>query len=240
MRSKEPVLLLIAVIVAFGLGVAFEPSTTSDTFSMDSSSASANIVAAAKGSNDGEIGEVKVQIIPGDGDVLVETDPFVQADTQFSATKAREVAEEYTGKSLSKHDVIYEISMDSQVVGGPSAGAAMTLATIAAMTDKEVKEDSIITGTITESGRIGKVGEIPVKAYTAGKEEFESFYVPRGQSVKVNYKPIVETERRGFFRYRDVEYRKEVFNISSYTRENFGMKTEEASNIYQAADKILK
>lgn len=37
-----------------------------------------------------------MEIVPGDGDVLVETNPFVQADKQFSVTKAKEVAEEYT------------------------------------------------------------------------------------------------------------------------------------------------
>lgn len=130
--------------------------------------------------------------------------------------------------------------MDSQVVGGPSAGVAMTLATIAAMTDKEVEDNSVITGTITESGRIGKVGEIPVKAYTAGEAGIEEFYVPKGQSTKVNYKPVVETERKGFFNYRDVEYRKQVFNISSYTQENFGMKTEEVHSIHEVSNEIIK
>jgi len=116
----------------------------------------------------------------------------------------------------------------------------MTLATIAAVTDKEVRDEAVITGTITESGRIGKVGEIPVKAYTAGKAGLDSFYIPEGQLTKVNYEPVVEQERRGFFTYRDVDYRRQVFNISSYTQKNFGMETSEVENIYTAADRMLK
>lgn len=224
---------LVVLAFAFGLVYSSEPQVSGGV-------ASANIVAASQQSDTGAIGEVKVEVVPGSGDVLIETNPFVQADTQLSATKAKEVAEQYTGKSLENNNVIYTVEMNSTVVGGPSAGAAMTLATIAAMTDREVQEDAVITGTITESGRIGKVGEIPVKAYTAGSSGLESFYVPEGQSTQVNYEKVLETERRGFFTYRDVEYRPVTFNISSYTRENFDMRTREVRNIYEAADKMLK
>ncbi|MFB6100045.1 MAG: S16 family serine protease [Candidatus Nanohalobium sp.] len=239
-RSYVAALLMVAVL-AFSLGTLYPDSSSDGLKSMEGSgSATAKIVAASKNSNTGAIGQVKVEIIPGDGDVLVETNPFIQTDTQVSATKAKEVAEEVVGKSLENHDVIYTIRMDSTVVGGPSAGAAMTLATIAAMTDKEIRQEAVITGTITESGRIGKVGKIPVKAYAAGKAGIEDFYVPEGQSVKVNYEKVVERETDGFFVYRDVEYRPRKFNISAYTMRNFGMKTEEVGSIYQAMEKMLK
>ena len=231
-------MIFAVAATAFTLGMFLSPS---DTSSIDGQrTASAKIVAAAQNSDKGAIGKVNVEVIPGDGDILVETNPFIQTDTQFSASKAREVAEEYTGKSLENHDIIYTIEMDSAVVGGPSAGAAMTLATIAAVTDKEVRDNAVITGTITGSGRIGRVGEIPVKAYTAGRAEMENFYVPKGQTVQVNYEKVLETERRGFFTYRDIEYRPQKFNISRYTTENFNMKTEEVGNIHEAAEKMLK
>jgi uncharacterized protein len=232
-------LTFVVAVAAFAAGLTLTPSSEKPVLKGDGS-ASANIVAAAQESNTGAIGEINVEVVPGDGDVLVETNPFIQTDTQLSATRAKRVAEKVTGKSLENHDVIYRIQMDSAVVGGPSAGAAMTIATIAAITDRNVKDGAVITGTITESGRIGKVGEIPVKAMAAGKAGIESFYVPEGQSVKVNYQPVVEKEREGVFVYRDVEYRRQFFDISDYTEKRFGMKTEELGNIYQAADKMLK
>ena len=233
--------VMVGLVLAFSAGVIFSNLDNQENLDKMSGkgSASANIVAAAQESNQGAIGEVKVDIIPGDGDTLIETNPFVQADTQLSATKAREIAEEYTGKTLENHDIIYEIKMDSKVVGGPSAGAAMTIATIAAITNKKVKKDAAITGTITESGRIGKVGEIPVKATAAGQNNIKTFYVPQGQSAKINYQPVLEKERRGLFVYKDVEYQRQILNISKYTQQKYGMKTQEIRNIYQAADKIL-
>jgi uncharacterized protein len=236
MRKSYTAFVLVAA--AFTAGVFF--SGPEETTIPEENSASSNIVAAAQNSNTGAIGKVTVEAVPGDGDVLVETDPFIQADTQVSAQKAKEVAEQYTGKNLEDYNLIYRTEMDSQVVGGPSAGAAMTLATIAAATDREVREDAAITGTITESGRIGRVGEIPVKAYAAGEAGLNRFYVPKGQTTKVNYKPVVKQERRGFLVYQDVEYRRQEFNISSYTQENFQMRTSEVENIYKAPDRMLK
>lgn len=235
MRDKAAVIFLIGA--AFLAGTLY---SAPDKVTRENTAASAKIVAAASSGDTGEIGEVQAEAIPGDGDVLVETSPFIRADTQLSAKKAKEAAEVYTGKNLDNYNLIYRIEMDSQVVGGPSAGAAMTLATIAAVTGKDVREDAVVTGTITESGRIGRVGEIPVKAQTAGRAGMENFFVPEGQSVKVNYQPVIEEEKRGFLVYRDVKYRRREFNISSYTRRNFGMETSEVGNIYQAADEMLK
>ncbi|MFB6158088.1 MAG: S16 family serine protease [Candidatus Nanohalobium sp.] len=184
MKKSSIAVILAVSVLSFSLGLWYSSPDNRMKSMEGSGSATAKIVAASKNSDTGAIGEVNVQIIPGDGNILVETDPFIQTDTQLSATKAKKVAEEVVGKSLENHDVLYAIKMDSKVVGGPSAGAAMTLATIAAMTDREVRKDAIVTGTITESGRIGKVGEIPVKAYTAGKAGIEDFYVPEGQSIK--------------------------------------------------------
>jgi uncharacterized protein len=234
---KDKAALILLLCIAFVAGTLYSPP---DTENRENMTASAKIVAAASSGDTGEIGEVQVDAVPGDGDVLVETSPFIQADTQLSAKRAKEAAEVYTGENLDNYNLIYRIEMDSQVVGGPSAGAAMTLATIAAVKGKEVREDAVVTGTITESGRIGRVGEIPVKAQAAGSSGIEDFYVPEGQAVKVNYQPVIEEEQRGFLVYRDVEYRRREFNISSYTRRNFGMETSEVGNIYQAADEMLK
>jgi len=237
MNRVSVAVVALGMMIAFSAGALYNQEST---ITHENMTGTANIVAAAQNSNTGAVGKVEVEAVKGDGDNLIETDPFVQADTQFSASKARKIAEEYTGKNLGNYDLIYKIEMDSTVVGGPSAGAAMTLATIASVTDKKVRNKMAITGTITESGRIGKVGEIPVKATAAGQNNIENLYVPEGQSTKVNYQPVLEEERRGLLVYKDVEYQRQVFNISEYTEKNFDTETSEVGNIYQAADKMLK
>lgn len=238
MNRNSAVVIILVSVAAFTAGNFYhKPSETIDQGDM---TGSANIVAASKTGEAGALGKVRVEAVEGNGDNLIETDPFIQADTQFSASKARRITERITDRDLDNYDLIYQIEMDSKVVGGPSAGAAMTLATIAAVTDKKVRKDAVITGTITRSGRIGKVGEIPVKATTAGKQGLDKILVPEGQATKVNYKPVLDEERRGIFIYRDIEYQREVLNISKYTKRQCGMETREVANIYQAANQMLK
>ncbi|MFB6192846.1 MAG: S16 family serine protease [Candidatus Nanohaloarchaea archaeon] len=233
----ENLTVVAIALTAFAAGLLYNTGSTTPA---ETGVGTANIVAVAEKRPVGIVGQVRVTVEPGNGDVLVETNPFVQTDTQVSAKKAKNIAEAYTGKSLESMDVTYEFNISSEVIGGPSAGAAMTLATIAAMTDKEVRKDAVITGTITQSGNIGKVGEVPVKAKAAGKAGLDKFFVPEDQALKVNYEKVVEREREGLLVYRDVEYRRNIFNISSYTLQRFGMRTREVSNISRAAEYMLK
>ena len=46
------------------------------------------------------------------------------------------------------------------LIGGPSAGAAIAVATVAAIEGKNVSKDAVITGTIEEGGYIGEVGGV--------------------------------------------------------------------------------
>lgn len=238
MRTELAGALVAAAAFGFLMGAGLQlPGGSMDTF-QGTRSAAAKVVGAS--GSKGIVGEVKVTIEPGTGEVLVATAPYVKANTQASARLAKNVAEAYTGVSLRNKDVTYSFDVSSGLVGGPSAGAAMTLATIAAIQGKEVRQNAVVTGTITRSGRIGRVGGIPVKAQAAGREGLEAFLVPEGQATRINYRPVVERERSGFFVYRDVEYRRHVFSISNYTERNFGMKTKEISTISEAAELMLK
>ena len=93
--KQNYLILIVVAAVAFSLGTLYTPNNSESTVreKADTWTGSANIVAAAENSNTGAIGEVKVEVVPGNGNVLVETDPFIQANTQLSATKAKQVAE---------------------------------------------------------------------------------------------------------------------------------------------------
>jgi len=67
--------------------------------------------------------------------ILVNTIPKIGIDIQTSVRTGVRVAEDVTGVSLSKTDVILTIkaSQEVEIVDGPSAGAAITVAIIAAI-----------------------------------------------------------------------------------------------------------
>ncbi|MFB6115173.1 MAG: S16 family serine protease [Candidatus Nanohalobium sp.] len=236
MDWKPAIVIMAAVALGLLLGNSVETGISADNYG----SATAKVVGAT-GKGGGIIGEVTVNIEPGNGKVLIATSPYVKANTQASAKLAKNVAEAYTDTELDDKNVVYSFNVSSGVIGGPSAGAAMTLATIAAIKDDvEVRKDAVITGTITRRGRIGKVGKVMTKARAAGSSGLEYFYVPEGQSTRVNYRPVVDREFRGLFVYRDVEYRREVFDISNYTERRFDMRTHEVGTLSSAAELMLK
>jgi len=158
---------------------------------------SANIVAVRSDTYSGVIGKVHVEIKKGNGNVLVNTNPFVEPVTQYSIREAVRVAENFTGMNLSNRDIIISFEINGTLIGGPSAGAATTVALIAAMEGKHVKQDAAITGTIEEGGYIGQVGSMFEKAVVAEKNGMELFLVPKGQKKLIYYEQ--KTEEREIF-----------------------------------------
>src|SRR3989338_8471943 len=69
-------------------------------------------VVAVTSDNKGLVGSVDVEINPGRGRVLMNTNPFLEPDTQFSAETAASVAETYTKRKLDDRDIIYSFDID--------------------------------------------------------------------------------------------------------------------------------
>lgn len=65
-------------------------------------------------------------------------------------------------------------------IDGPSGGAALTVATIAALRGQKLRPDITMTGTIAPDGSIGLVGLIPSKVRAARKAGFEKILIPAG------------------------------------------------------------
>jgi uncharacterized protein len=144
---------------------------------------SANIVAVRSDTLLGVIGQVYVEVREGNGRVLADTHPFVEPDTQYSARKAVKVAEKFTNSDLSNMDIIISFDVNGTLIGGPSAGAAIAVATVAAIEGKNVSKDAVITGTIQEGGYIGQVGGVLEKAKAAEVNGMKLFLIPKGQEV---------------------------------------------------------
>ncbi|MCX8175762.1 MAG: hypothetical protein N3E48_00835, partial [Candidatus Bathyarchaeota archaeon] len=119
----------------------------------------------------------------GSGDVLVNTEPKIGIDLQSSLRLAVYVAENVTSTRLTETDVILKVTAKGEVdiIDGPSAGAAIASAIIAAIKQEKLNSSVYVTGTINPDGSIGQVGGIPEKALAAAGEACKLFLVPEGQ-----------------------------------------------------------
>jgi len=133
----------------------------------------------------GAVMVAEVELRRGEGRVFVDTIPRIGIDLQTSSRTAVLVAQNITGVSLQKTDVILTIRPKTAVdiVDGPSAGAAITIATIAAIWNHTFSATVYITGTVNPDGTVGEVGGIPYKALAAAEEGATVFMVPKGQST---------------------------------------------------------
>jgi len=88
---------------------------------------------------------LKVGIKRGDGKILVDINNILfWIDTQQSIQTAKKVAQDITKVDLSKFDLVYSLeNLNASVVGGPSAGAALTIATIAAIENKTLNPNKL-------------------------------------------------------------------------------------------------
>lgn len=196
--------------------------------------AEVNIVAISS-RGEGVLSKGIVEIIDGEGRMLLSTNPFVEPDTQLSIDIAKNFAEQFTGKSLQEKDVIYSIEeIQADLVGGASAGAALTIATIAAIQEKQVKGNVAVTGTILPDGSIGQVGNVLEKAHASGEKGMKTFLVPTGQETAVFYEKTVEEKKGPGFIFKKVYYTPKQVNLNEAMQEQYGMKVIEVGSIEDA------
>jgi len=193
-------------------------------------------IPAVDSEGNGVVTRLKVEEKPGEGRVLVDINQLLfWIDTQESIRVAQRVAQNYTQLDLSKVDLIYAIEANASVIGGPSAGAALTIATIALLENKTLRQDVMITGTIEPDGSIGPVGGIIAKAEAAKEAGIKLFLVPEGQAVQTYFKPVEHCERFGPITYCRTEYKAERINVS----EKVGIEVKEVENVGEALDYFL-
>lgn len=145
----------------------------------------------AEGTFVGVHATVEAQVLArGSGDVFVSTKPLAQTDMQGSARLAARVAAATLGADVTQYDFLVSFRSGSTVIGGPSAGAVMTLALTAALHNLlepgdpwELDPSVAATGTINPDGTVGPVGGIPAKAEGARDAGIDHFLYPAGLDV---------------------------------------------------------
>ncbi len=183
-------------------------------------------VASANGSYFGVLTEINVTMMNGSGNVFVITSPLTQLDMQGSAKLAVDVAGMLTGKDVSKYDFLFQVKSDAPIVGGPSAGATMTIAVICLLEKLNARDDVIMTGMINPDGSVGPVGGILEKGEAAGKAGMKYFLIPRGQSIE--YKTV--EEKIGWITY----YKKVPVNVTKELYDKYGLIVKEVDDINEA------
>lgn len=177
-------------------------------------------IVAVTSAGKGVLNRGDVEIRSGQGRVLIDTNPFVEPDTQQSLEIAKSVAEKYTRMSLRSMDAIYSVSRtDAKLVGGPSAGAAFTVATIAAIEGKKIRDDAAITGTISPDGTIGQIGGVVEKLTAAAENGKRLFLVPRGQGTATYYEQRVQREQRGFITIERINYVPKTLDLNAFAQQ---------------------
>lgn len=210
--------------------------------------ASTKIAAVTSDGSTGIICDLTVEISLGEGRILVDTYPLIGFDFQSAQRTAVEVASIVAGFELDSDgglkgaDVLFVVSastggsVEVQSIDGPSAGAATTVAIIAAIENRAVRKDVIMTGTIQENGSIGQVGSVLEKAKAANDAGARLFLVPSGQSVVTMYREVVHQVGP----FRRVTYEPIRIDLNEYA-ENAGwsIDIQEVSTIQEVENLML-
>ncbi len=144
--------------------------------------------------DEGILLSAQVIVTNGTGHVFVDTNPYTQVDLQGSARLAAMVASDVLGVDEKAYDFYYIIDISSPIIGGPSAGGALTVATIAAIKNWTLKPNVVMTGMINPDESIGPVGGIPYKLQAAAAKNATLFLIPEGQSNVTITKTVTITK----------------------------------------------
>lgn len=166
------------------------------------------IVGVEKGTGQGILAALTVEIRTGQGRLLINVPPWENEDTQIAAQNARDAAGAYIesemGFSLSQVDVIISIEniTSDMTIAGPSASAAMAVAIVAAALAKEnvaaneIRQDVVVSASIDALGALKPVGEIEEKYETVREAgSFSLFIVEDGQPGNLPNYPGIQVER---------------------------------------------
>ncbi|MCW7075985.1 MAG: ATP-dependent protease [Candidatus Syntrophoarchaeum sp.] len=185
---------------------------------------------------EGTMMEVTVEIKPGKGRVLVETEPLMGVVFQDAANNAVAAAENYLGCDLSGSDVIFSVEAEAEVpeVDGPSAGALMTTLVVAAVENITLPEDITMTGTISPDGHVGEIGGVIEKAKAskaAGKRILilpeENDHIVRYEAVKKQYGGLTVITQKPV-----------IIDTEEYIEENIGIDVVYVDSLKEIFDVI--
>ena len=133
---------------------------------------------------EGSDADLYLELKPGTGNVFLNTFPITKMDTQISTRFAKELACKHYKLNCDQYDFLYTIRAQSNIIGGPSAGAAIAAITVIAVEDLSINDNVAITGTINSGGVIGPVGGIKEKIEAAARADLKKVLISKGNAPK--------------------------------------------------------
>ncbi len=150
---------------------------------------------AVQGAQQGALLDIEAVVTPGCGRVTVtgiieEAELGQEGRRMRRKSTARGSAEnvrtllDALGYPLGKRNL--HINFPGGVpVDGPSAGAAMALAALSALTGRKVDGTAAVTGEITGQGRVRAVGGVPEKVAAAKRAGLQRVYIPQENAQEI-------------------------------------------------------
>ncbi len=226
--------IIIAIIAVFIVGIGL--GVFGSKFGFKENSVSTKLIAVDDEGN-GVTADLTATVRKGSGLVLVNINNLVaDLDTQTSARNAAEVAAKISGSELSKFDFIFDIKTAASKISGGSAGTPMTLAAIAALQNKSLRDDVAVTGIIDSEGRINPVGSIIEKAAAAKNAGMKLVLVPVGS--KGNGLEHVRTKECA--KYKDYDYCEISYKEVAIKLDNLEIEMKEVADIKEALQYALR
>ena len=145
----------------------------------------------------GSIADLNLEINDGKGRVFIQSLPLTKLDTQISTRLAQSTACKMTSVKCSEKDFLYSITSKSPIIGGPSAGAAISALTFAELEGLEVDESVSITGTINSGGLIGPVAGIKEKIEAAANHKIKKVLIPQPTHIQKDNNKTIELIEHG-------------------------------------------
>jgi len=174
----------------------------------------------------------------GSGRVFVDTMPLTQVDMQGSARLAVKVASALVENDIncdvnpSKYDYFFVVRTSSPVIGGPSAGAIMTVATISLLENWTMSNTTVMTGMVNPDGSVGPIGGIIHKIDAAYSVGAKRFLIPKGQGT---YTEMVTTTESSNGWIRTVT-KPVTHNVADYAWDNYGIEVFEVAEVNEAVE----
>ena len=218
---------------------------------VENSGRTVNILAVASGENTfGVVCTLGVKVSQGSGGLYVDIDPtLVGFDFQGACRTAVRIACQKAGLQpdednvgIKGMDLFFRVvgpgeEVTVQAVDGPSAGAATTIAVLAALENKQIRPGVVITGTIEEDGSIGQVGGVYYKAEAAAKKGAKLMLVPKDQSKVLMWKPV--TRQIGWWTW--TTYEPVEIDLNQWSEnQGWGLEIREVSTIDEVINLMLE
>lgn len=182
------------------------------------------------GTRTGGMADLTLEIVEnGRGRVFIDTFPLTRLDTQISTRIANQIACSMSQTDCEKYDFIYTIQSGSPIIGGPSAGAAITAITLATLDGHNIDPGVSMTGTISTGGFIGPVGGIREKIEAASRNRIHTVLIAQGARQYTEITPMSQSFN---IESRLIENRTTIDLVAF--GDSRGVRVIEVSSIYDA------